>query len=532
MKVVIVGGVAGGATAAARIRRLDEKARITVFEKTGYISYANCGLPYYIGEVITEEDQLTLQSPEKMWSRYRIEVKTGHEVTDVDADAKTVSVTNLETGETFTESYDKLILAPGAAPVIPDVSGLKGDKVFTLKNIEDTFGLYEYIEANEPKKALLIGAGYINLEIAENLRKRGMDVTITQRSAQVLNRKMDPDMVRYVHKNLLQNGVELKLGYQVTPDDVAAADLVVVAAGTKPRTELAQAAGLKLGNNGGIAVDDRMATSDPDIYAVGDAVETINIVTEQERLASLAGPANKQARVAADNICGIESHYRGSVGAAILEMFGMAAAMVGITEEMASGLGLDYDKVILSPLSHASYYPGAKPMPMKVIYEKNTLKILGAQIIGYEGVDKRIDVLSVAMQTGMKATDLKNLDLAYAPPFASAKDPVNMVGFMIEDIEKKLVAQYGMEELEQLPADGSVQLIDVRSKGEYERGHIEGFVNVPVDSIRDRLDELDKDKPVYLMCHSGLRSYIAARILTQEGYDCMHFAGGYSFYNI
>ena len=544
MKVVIVGGVAGGATAAARIRRLDEQAEIFVFERSGYISYANCGLPYYIGGVIENPQQLTLQTPESFFSRFRVHMKVHHEVTAIHPERKTVSVKNLESGEIFEESYDKLLLSPGAKPTQPRLPGVGIDKLFTLRTVEDTFRIKEYINNNHPKSAVLAGGGFISLELAENLRELGMDVTIVQRPKQLMN-PFDSDMASFIHSEMRRHGIKLALGHTVEgfvekedgvevllkEEPSLCADMVVLAIGVTPDTYLAGEAGLELGIKGSILVNDRMETSIPDIYAVGDAVQVKHYVTGQEALISLAGPANRQGRIAADNICGGDSRYPGSQGSSVIKVFDMTAASTGLNETNAKKVGLDVDKVILSPMSHAGYYPGGRLMTMKVVFEKETYRLLGAQIVGYEGVDKRIDVLATAIHTGMKATELKDLDLAYAPPYSSAKDPVNMAGFMVDNLSNGILKQFHLEDLASLPHDGSVTLLDTRTVGEYRRGHIDGFVNIPVDELRERLDEIETGKPVYVICQSGLRSYIACRILAGNGFDCYNFSGGFRFYD-
>ncbi|MCR5057629.1 MAG: FAD-dependent oxidoreductase [Clostridiales bacterium] len=544
MKVVIVGGVAGGATAAARIRRLDEQAEIVIFERSGYISYANCGLPYYIGDVIKTPQDLTIQTPELFYRRFRVQVKVSHEVTAIHPERKTVSVTDLKTGNTFEESYDKLLLSPGARPVQPRLSGVESSRVFTLRTVEDTLRIKEYIDNNHPRSAVLAGGGFIGLEVAENLINLGMEVTIVQRIKQLLN-PFDADMAAFIHNEVRRHGVKLALGYSVdgfeeTDDGVnvllqgaspVKADMVVMAIGVSPETKLAQEAGLDLGIRGSIVVNDRMETSVADIYAVGDAVQVKHYVTGEDTLIALAGPANKQGRIAADNICGGDSLYPGSQGSSILKIFDLTAASTGISETAAKNAGMDVESVVLSPMNHAGYYPGGKAMIMKVVFEKKTYRLLGAQVIGYDGVDKRIDVLATAIHAGMKGMDLKDLDLAYAPPYASAKDPVNMAGFMIDNIAGGVLTQWHLEDADQLPKDGSVTLLDTRTPQEYSRGHIAGFRNIPVDELRERLSEVEKGKPVYVICQSGIRSYIASRILKGNGYDVFNFSGGFRFYD-
>ena len=544
MKVVIIGGVAGGATAAARIRRLDEQAEIIVFERSGYISYANCGLPYYIGDTITDPEALTLQTPESFFSRFQITMKVRHEVTAIHAERNVVSVKNLETGAEFEESYDKLLLSPGAKPSLPPVPGTDIDRLFTLRTVEDTFRIKDYINKKNPRSVILAGGGFISLELAENLRHLGMEVTIIQRPKQLMN-PFDEDMASFIHSEMRSHGIRLLLGHTVegfeeTENGVRvllkeeaplSADMAVLAIGVSPDTRLAEIAGLKLGIKNSIIVNEQMETSVPNIFAVGDAVQVKHFVSGEDSLISLAGPANKQGRIAADNICGKDSRYSGSQGSSIIKVFNMTAAVTGLNEKSAKKAGLSVDKVILSPMSHAGYYPGGKVMTMKVVFEKETYRLLGAQIVGYEGVDKRIDVLATAIRAGMKATDLNELDLAYAPPYSSAKDPVNMAGFMIENIASGQLKQFHLEDINDLPLDGSVTLLDARTEGEFSRGHVTGFINIPVDQLRENLNKLPKDKPVYVMCQSGLRSYIACCILKGEGYDAYNFSGGYRFYD-
>lgn len=544
MKVVIVGGVAGGATAAARIRRLDEQAEIIVFERSGFISYANCGLPYYIGDVITSKDALTLQTPESFFSRFRVIMKVRHEVTSIDTERKTVAVTNLDTGERFEESYDKLILSPGAKPTQPAVPGVGLEKVFTLRTVEDTFRIKEFVQEQQSRSVVIAGGGFIGLELAENLRELGMDVTIVQRPKQLMN-PFDRDMASLIHAEMRKHGVKLALGCTVEGfaeradgvdvllkgQDPVYADFAVLAIGVTPDTQLAKDAGLELGLKGGIVVNDRMETSAPDVYAVGDAVQVRHFVTGQNAIISLAGPANRQGRIAADNICGGDSRYGGSQGSAVVKVFDMTAACTGINEANAAKAGIAADAVVLSPMSHAGYYPGGKVMTMKVVFEKESFRLLGAQIVGYEGVDKRIDVLATAIHAGMKAYELKDLDLAYAPPYSSAKDPVNMAGFMVDNIRSGVLKQWHLADVDDLPHDGSATLLDTRTVSEFSRGHLDGFINIPVDELRDRLNELDSAKPVYVICQSGLRSYIACRILAGNGFDCFNFSGGFRFYS-
>ena len=541
MKVIVVGGVAGGASAAARIRRLDEAADVVVYERSGYISYANCGLPYYIGGVITDQAELTLQTPESFWQRFRVDMRVRHEVIAIHPERKAVSVRNLSTGETFEESYDKLLLSPGAKPTQPELPGV--GQVFTLRTVEDTLRIHEFVKTHHPRSVVLAGGGFISLEMAENLRELGMEVTMVQRPKQLMN-PFDPEMASFIHAKMRKKGVRLLLGHTVegfeeAPGGVRVllkgaepleAELVVLAIGVTPDTQLAKEAGLELGVKGSIAVNDRMETSVPDIYAVGDAVQVQHFVTGEHTLISLAGPANKQGRIAADNICGGNSRYQGSQGSSVVKVFDMTAAATGINEQAARKAGIECDKVYLSPASHAGYYPGGRLLNMKVLFEKNTYRLLGAQIVGSEGVDKRIDVLATAIRAGLTALDLKDLDLAYAPPYSSAKDPVNMAGFMIENLANGTVWQFHWDEVDALPRDGSVTLLDTRTAEEYQSGHIEGTIHIPVDELRERMNELETGKLVYVICQSGLRSYIACRILEQNGFACRNLAGGYRLY--
>lgn len=544
MKVVIIGGVAGGATAAARIRRLSEQAEIVVFERSGFISYANCGLPYYIGGTIENENELTLQTPESFWRRFRVKMNVHHEVTAIHPESKTVTVKNLENGKVFTESYDKLLLSPGAKPIKPGFDGIDSDKIFTLRTVEDTLKIKKYTDEQNPKSAVVVGGGFIGIEAAENLRDLGIDVTLVEAADQLMA-PFDRDMASFIHAEIRKNGIHLMLdtmvegfadadcGIDVRLKNAPTlhSDMVVMAIGVAPETTLAKNAGLELGIKGSIVVNDKMETSVPDIYAVGDAVQIKNFVTDTDTLISLAGPANKQGRIAADNICGGDSHYTGGQGSSVIKIFDITAAATGINEKMVKSLGIAADKVILSPMSHAGYYPGGKMMTMKVLFEKESSRILGAQIVGFQGVDKRIDVLATAIRAGMKAYDLAELDLAYAPPYSSAKDPVNMAGYIIENIKNGVVKQWYYEDEEALPRDGSVTLLDTRTPMEYSMGHADRFINIPVDELRERLDELDKSKPVYVICQSGLRSYIASRILMGNGFDAYNFAGGFRFYD-
>ena len=544
MKVIIIGGVAGGASAAARIRRLDETAQIIVLERSNYVSYANCGLPYFIGGVIREQAELTLQTPQSFWERFHIDVRVRNEAVDIDVKSKTVAIRRLDTGEIYHEQYDKLLLSPGAKPVVPHLPGVTSDRIFSLRTVEDTLRIRKFIEEYKPATAVLVGGGFIGLEMAENLTAMGISVTVIQRSNQLFA-PMDADMASFIHAQMRSHGVKLELEKTVTgfsskggkpvtmikDSEPISSDMVLLGVGVEPDTVLAEKAGLALGIRGAVAVNEYMETSVPDIYAVGDAVEVSHFVTGKKSLISLAGPANKQGRIAADNICGGNSMFKGTQGSSVIKIFEMTGAVTGINEKTAEAAGIVYDKVVLSPISHAAYYPGGQTMYMKVLYEKETLRLLGAQIAGYEGVDKRIDVIAAAIRMGMTADKLAELELAYAPPYSSAKDPVNMAGFMIENLETEKVAQFHWNEVEKLKCDGSMTLIDVRTAEEFDSGHIKGFFNIPVDELREHIEEFDIKKPVYVVCQSGLRSYIACCILSQYGFECYNLSGGYGFYS-
>ena len=542
MKVVIIGGVAGGASAAARLRRLNEGTEITIYERSGYISYANCGLPYYIGGEIEDREELTLQTPASFSARFNVEVFVRHEVVAIDRKTKSVVVRRLSDGAEFCDGYDKLIIATGARPALFQIEGAGQEGVFTLRTVEDTFAIDDYISSRSPRTAVVAGGGYIGLEIAENLVRRGIRTTIVQRPAQLLA-PLDSDMASLVRACVVKNGVEVLFGASVKAfkrdgEEVVCTlsdgrelrcGIAVAALGVRPDTALARAAGLDTGAKDAIVTDDNMRTSDPDIYAVGDAVEVTHFVGGTRTLISLAGPANKQGRIAADNICGIPSVYRGSQGSSVIKVFDMTVATTGLNERSAAAAGFDCQSVVLTPNSHAGYYPGARPMTIKVTFERGTARLLGAQIVGYEGVDKRIDVLATAIRAGLSGTDLADLDLAYAPPYSSAKDPVNMAGYVIENIVRGLVKQFTWRDIPRITGEEGAVLLDVRTPEEYAAGHVAGFINIPVDELRARMGELPVGARVYVMCHSGVRSYLACRILSGMGREAFNFQGGYAF---
>lgn len=539
MKIIIIGGVAGGATAATRLRRLNEKAEIIILERGGFVSFANCGLPYYIGGTITEKEKLTVETPQGFRDKFNIDVRVENEVISIDPERKILKVNELATGREYEESYDELLLSPGAEPVRPPLKGIDRENVFTLRNIPDTMRMDTFIKMNNPATAVVVGGGNIGVEMAENLTEKGIKVTIVE-MADHLIAPLDPDMASDVHNYIRAKGIRLYLGSGVTAigegkvltdKEEIPADMVLMSVGTKPETALAQSCGVEVNAKGSIIVDERMHTSVPHIYAVGDAVEVKHFVTEEPTSIQLAGPANKQGRIAADNIAGYDSIYTGSQGSAILKVFDMTVASTGLSEKQAKSAGIDYDKVYTYLAPHASYYPGGTNMSMKVIWDKKTEKIIGAQIVGYEGVDKRMDILATAMRFGGKVTDLTKLELCYAPPFGSAKDPVNIAGYTAENIISGKVKQYFWDDVADLPRDGSVSLIDIRTPEETAGGMIDGYVNIPWVEIRKRLDEIPKDKTVYLSCTSGLKSYNVSRILTGLGYDCYNLAGGYRLYS-
>ena len=538
MKTLIIGGVAGGASAAARLRRLDEAADIIVLERGEYVSFANCGLPYYIGGVITNPNNLTLQTPESFRARFNIDVRVNSEAVKIDPESKTVTVKNLSSGEIYAENYDNLILSPGAEPIRPDIDGIDSEIVFTLRNIPDMLKIKEYIQKQKPRSAVVIGGGYIGVEMAENLKEAGLEVSVTE-LADHLIAPLDFDMAADVHRYIKLMGIGLYLNNSVKAIDghtvvlqngKVNADMVILSVGVLPETALAQECGIKTNRRGSIIVNRQMKTNVPNIYAVGDAAESEDFITKTPAFIPLAGPANKQGRIAADNIAGIASEYKGTQGSAVLKLFDMTVATTGLNEKSAKSAGINYDKTYIYSGSHAAYYPGANNMSIKALWDKKTLKILGAQIVGFDGVDKRMDVLAAAIRFGAKITDLTELELCYAPPFGSAKDPVNMLGFVAENIVSGKIKQVFWHDIETLPRDGSVTLLDVRTAMEVSRGKINGFLNIPLDSLRSRLNEIPKEKPVYVHCHSGLRSYIACRILAGNGYDCFNLAGGWRLY--
>jgi len=543
-KVVVVGGVAGGASAAARLRRNDESAEILILEKGPYISFANCGMPYHVGGTIPRRENLLLVSPKRMRERFNIEVRTGNEVTAIDRKNKTVLVREADTGRSYEESYDVLVLSPGAEPVSPPIPGIDGDGIYTIWSIPQMDGILAWIDQKQPRHAVVVGGGYVGIEMAENLRDRGFSVSLVEMMDQVLS-PLDYDLAQYCHRELSENGVDLRLSEQVTSFDSEGGSirvtlksgaeietgLVVLAMGIRPRSELARQAGLELNEKGGIVVSDRMQTDDPSIYAVGDAVQVTDAVSGEPAMIPLAGPANKQGRIAANVIAGIPDRYDGTLGASVVKVFSLTAASVGHNsrqlQKEGKKRGEDYYEVLVRPQSHAGYYPGAETITLKVLFASDG-GILGAQAVGRDGVVKRIDVIAAAMKLNAKVTDLTRLELCYAPPYGSAKDPVNMAGFVAENLLSGNEMTY-WDEIDHLDPD-AYTILDARTPGEYSRGHIEGSVNIPVDELRERIAELPNDKDIAVYCAVGQRAYYAQRILKQQGYRVKNLTGGYTHY--
>ncbi|NLX76431.1 MAG: CoA-disulfide reductase [Clostridiaceae bacterium] len=536
-KVLIVGGVAGGASAAARLRRLDEHAEIIIFEKDRYISYANCGLPYYIGEVIKDRDDLIVQSAEDMKIRFNIDVRTESEVTGINPGDRNVTVKN-KSGDLYTENYDYLILSPGARAFKPAIPGINSDKVLSLRNISDTDAIKSLVDEKGMKSAVVIGGGFIGVEIAENLIQRGVAVTLVELAGQVLA-QFDEDMAAILENELAKNGVNLMLNTSVTAVDEKgdgleltlstgekiSADFVVVGAGVIPDTDFLKGSGIELGLRGHIIVNEKMQTNIRDIYAVGDAIEVVDFVNGKKTAIPLAGPANKQGRIAADNIAGLNSVYKGSQGSSIIKVFNLTAACTGNNERTLKRLDMPYKAIYVHPMSHASYYPGATQMTVKLLFDDQG-KVLGAQAIGHEGVDKRIDVIATVIRLNGTVNDMAELELSYAPPYSSAKDPVNVAGFVAQNCLNGISHLITWDDFEKLNREDYV-LVDVRTRSEYRRGHIEGAINIPVDELRERLDELDREKTIVVYCQVGFRGYLADRILSQNGYNVLNITGGF-----
>lgn len=545
MNYLIIGGVAGGATVAARLRRMDEKANIILFERGKYVSYANCGLPYYIGDTINNREKLFVQTAKGFTDRFRIDIRTEQEVTAIRPDKKEVEIKNLSTGETYTETYDKLVLSPGAEPLRPGIEGIGSKKIFTLRNVPDTDTIKNYVNTENPKRAIVVGGGFIGLEMAENLHDLGIQVDVVEMANQVMA-PLDFSMAAIVHRQLTDKGVGLHLEDGVSRFEEKdggvtvhlrsgkqiATDMVLLSIGVRPETKLAKDAGLAIGERGGIAVNDYMQTSDADIYALGDAVEVRHLVTGQPALIPLAGPANKLGRIVADNIVfGNKKKYPGSIGTSIAKVFDLTVAAAGANAKLLQRNNIPYISSYTHGASHAGYYPGAVPLSIKILFAPENGKLLGAQIVGFNGVDKRIEMLAQVIQRGGIVHDLAELEHAYAPPYSSAKDPVNMAGFVAENILNKKSRIIQWRELTELPAD--TIRIDVRTHDEYKLGTIPGFINIPVDELREHLDELPKEKPIVVTCAVGLRGYLAYRILVQNGFKHVrNLSGGYKTWSV
>ncbi len=545
MKHLIVGGVAGGATAAARIRRADETAEIILFERGKYISFANCGLPYYIGGTIARRGQLFVQTPEGFGRRFAVDVRTESEVTAIDPRAKTVTVRRAD-GTTYTETYDKLLLSPGANPVRPPLPGIDLEGIFTLRNVEDTDRIKNYMESHTVRRAVVVGAGFIGLEMAENLHQAGAQVAVVEMGNQVMA-PVDYSVAAHLHAHLAQKGVALYLerrveGFERDPKGGVAvlleggerleADLVMLSIGVRPETTLAREAGLALGETGGIRVDEYLRTSQPDIYAVGDAIEYPHPLTGKPYLNYLANPANRQGRIVADNmVYGDTTPYEGAVGTAIAKVFDMTVATTGLPAKRLRQMGIPYASSTTHSASHAGYYPGATMMTLKLTFDPASGRLYGAQCVGYDGVDKRIDQLALAIKRGATVQELTALEQAYAPPFSSAKDPVAIAAYTASNILSGAMPAVGWRDAQAAADDGSMYLIDVRTPAEFARGSIPGAVNIPLDDLRERLDEVPADRPVLIFCAIGLRGYLATRILLGRGYtNIRNLSGGLRTY--
>lgn len=540
-KVIIVGGVAGGASTAARLKRLDESLEIIMFEKGEYISFANCGLPYYIGETIKERDNLLVQTVEGMSSRFNIDIRNFSEVIKIDKDAKKVTVKNHSSSQVYEESYDVLVLSPGASPITPPIPGLKeATNLFTLRNIPDTDKIKAFVDNNSPKEAVIVGGGFIGLEMAENLNERGVSVTLVEMADQVMA-PLDYEMAAIVHEHLLQNGINLILkdgvksfenrGKKVVLNSgkEIVTDMIVLSIGVSPESKIAIEAGLEVNNRKAIVVNKEMKTSDENIYALGDAVEVIDYINGNPTMIPLAWPANRQGHVVADNICGKKAEYNGTLGSSVAKVFSLTVATTGNNEKTLKRLNLEYKAIHLHPNSHAGYYPGAFPISLKVLFNPQDGKILGAQGVGLDGVEKRIDVIATAIKGNLKITDLPELELCYAPPYSSAKDPVNMAGYIGTNIMDNLVSIVQWDEVDNLIANNEF-ILDVREEMEFEVGHIENALNIPLNTLRNNLNKIPKDKTIYVYCQVGLRGYIGCRILSQYGFNCVNLDGGYKTY--
>ena len=538
MKIVIVGAVAGGATAAARLRRLDEKAEIVVLERGSFVSFANCGLPYYIGGVIPKREHLLLQTPKGFHDRYKVEVRVENQVEKINREQKTVTVRDLKTNTVYEESYDKLILSPGAEP---KMRYQEAERIFSLRDVPDTLAIKGFIDTHKPQSAIVVGGGYIGLEMVENLLKQNIAVTLVGSAPQLLNGMLDREMASFLHNYLRSKGVKLYLNERVeeiidgakatvvTKKNRFQADLVISAIGVAPENQLAKDAGLALGAKGHILTNEYMQTNDSDIYAIGDACQVKYFQYPEIATAlPLAGIANKQARLVADHIMGINHPFNGVQGTSILGFLEMVCAATGFSEKMLKNNNIPYKKVYVFPANHAGYYPNSKPLNFKLLFSPEGV-ILGAQIVGYEGTDKRIDIISTAIRAKMIVEDLCQLELCYAPAFGNAKDAVNIAGFVAQNYLDGLVDFFYPEDIEELRKTDGI-FLDVTTKKEFEKRHLPGAVHIPIDQLRERMHELDKSKPIYINCAVGLRGYVASRILSQEGFKCRNLAGGLALY--
>ncbi|WP_040980543.1 MULTISPECIES: CoA-disulfide reductase [Oceanobacillus] len=541
-KVVIIGGVAGGATAAARLRRISEEIEIVLFERGEHISFANCGLPYYIGETIKDRNKLLVQTVESMSERFNLDIRNLSEVVNIDTDKKQVTVNNLKSGETYKEPYDKLLLSPGAKPIVPAIPGLKeNNSLFTLRNIPDTDAIKHYADYHLPQKAVIVGGGFIGVEMAENLASRGIEVTLVEMANQIMA-PIDMEMAAILHTHLREKGIQLILengvqsfaeeGKKIILSDgmELQTDMTILSIGVVPENELAKSAGLVLGQRGGIIVNKYLQTSNEHIYAVGDAVEVEDYTTGTKTMIPLAGPANRQGRIAANNIMGKKEKYQGTVGTSIAKVFDLTVASTGNNEKTLKRLGIPYEVVHVHPSSHANYYPEAVPISLKLLFDKETGKIFGAQTVGEDGVDKRMDVIATAIKGGLTVEDLTNLELSYAPPYSSAKDPVNMAGYVAANIMDGELEHIQWHEVDQIVADGGF-LIDVRNSAERESGYIKGSINIPLNELRNSLDNIPKDQTIYVSCQVGLRGYLASRILKNNGFEVKNVDGGWKTYS-
>lgn len=541
-KVIIVGGVAGGATAAAKLRRISEDAEIILIERGEYISFANCGLPYYIGETIKEREKLLVQTVKGMSERFNMDIRNLSEVIEIDSVGKKVTIKNLLTKEVYDETYDKLLLSPGAKPIVPPIPGLEDNEtIFTLRNIPDTDKIKSYVDNQNPKNAVVIGGGFIGIEMAENLAGRGIEVTIIEMANQIMA-PIDFEMASILHNHLIDKGVKLILenGVQSFADNgrrinlsdgtEIETDMTILSIGVKPENELAKSAGLVIGERGGIIVNEYLQTSNEDIYAVGDAVEVVDYISGMKAMIPLAGPANRQGRIAANNMMGKKEKYQGTLGTSIAKVFDLTVASTGNNEKTLQRLGIPYEVVHIHPSSHAGYYPGAAPISLKLIFDQQTGRIFGAQAVGADGADKRIDVIATAIKGRLTVEDLTHLELSYAPPYSSAKDPVNMAGYVATNVIEGELEQVQWHEIDEIIADGGL-LIDVREPKERENGFIAGSINITLNELREKIDTVPKDQTIYVSCQVGLRGYLASRILKNNGYHVKNVDGGWKTYS-